>query len=430
MLTVEEVAPKQSRKELEEALLSMMITEPMKMRRYMQEINSDLFQFERNEIFHFIKQLPAKDVNMVTVLEVAEASKKDTEWGGREYLMDITKSTPRPIKSVVESIVRQLYALQARQTVSDVSLRLSSNANNPTIDPYKLMEEARQDLVPQLPLQNTRTAKQMNKEILNPDKTNEFFKFYIEQLDDITCGFEPGEFIIMGGSTSMGKTATAVHIFKHNVLDDKPTGFFSLEMKDRALMQRIYSSELSILARSLRAGTITPDEGQQIVEFSAEWDKCKWFIDDKSRKLERICNRIRAKVDEGYKRFVIDYLQLIESGLNKRNGNREQEIAFISRTLQELCNSEDINIIALSQLSREHTKRTNKRPKLSDLRESGSIEQDADAVIFPFRPDYFLEDTTRQRGEVEVMEFILAKGRSIGTGVVEAKWYDKYGKII
>jgi replicative DNA helicase len=249
-------------------------------------------------------------------------------------------------------------------------------------------------------------------------------------LDNFIYQFDLNNLIIIAGAPSMGKTAFALEIFKNNIMNgDNFPIFFSLEMTDLELTKRLISSFTCIEMHKFRDKSLDSIDKSQIKETVNTFKSKSYFIDDKSRKLGKIVNQIRKQViRHGSKLVVIDYLQLIS--FKSKSGNREQEIATISRSLKEVAAELKIVIIALSQLNRQVNARTNKRPMLSDLRESGAIEQDADMVIFPYRPAYYeMQDKGIPELETDV-EIIIAKGRSTGVGTVYANYVSKYVKFI
>jgi replicative DNA helicase len=199
---------------------------------------------------------------------------------------------------------------------------------------------------------------------------------------------------------------------------------YSLEMNDVQLMQRVISSLLKIDNRLLRELNLTPEHLEAIEKFKRYLRTKKHFIDYKSRSVTQIIQSMRAAVDDGYKGFVVDYLQLMTCA---SKNSREQEVAGMTRALKEAAAELDVPIVLLSQLSREHTKRADTRPRMNDLRESGAIEQDADIIIFPYRPSYFHTDGQKV---LEEMELIVAKGRSTGTTTVHCQWDGRYTSIL
>jgi replicative DNA helicase len=233
----------------------------------------------------------------------------------------------------------------------------------------------------------------------------------------------------------MGKTSFVLSLAKNAALDfDKPVAIFSLEMASIQLAQRMISMEAELSGSKLRNGQLEDYEWQQIHSAIEKISEMPIYIDDTPGinvfELRAKCRRLKMKHD--IQLIVIDYLQLMTSGPeNSKNGNREQEISSISRALKGLAKELNIPVIALSQLSRAvEVRGGSKRPQLSDLRESGAIEQDADIVSFIYRPEYYqiLEDEEGQ-SLAGVAEIIIAKHRNGALDTVKLKFVDKYAKF-
>jgi replicative DNA helicase len=225
-------------------------------------------------------------------------------------------------------------------------------------------------------------------------------------LDRITFGWQPTDLIILAARPSVGKTAFALNLARNAAMHPtKPTAvaFFSLEMSTSQLVQRILSAESEIWLEKISRGRMEDHEMKQLYKKGIEpLTNAKIFVDDSAAlnifELRAKCRRLKSIHNVGL--IIIDYLQLMSGSSDNRNSNREQEISTISRNLKQLAKELQVPIIALSQLSREVEKRkeSNKVPQLSDLRESGAIEQDADMVMFLYRPDYY-DITTNEQGE-------------------------------
>ena len=234
--------------------------------------------------------------------------------------------------------------------------------------------------------------------------------------------------IIIAGRPSMGKTAFALEIFKNAFMKyDYAPLFFSLEMTIIELTKRMIASCSCVELRKLREKKFDPIDKNDINKTANAFKSKVYFIDDKSRKLGKILNQIRKHVIRyKTKLVVIDYMQLVTN--NSNSGNREQEVAQISRSFKEISAELEIVVVSLSQLNRQVSARTNKRPMLSDLRESGAIEQDADIVSFIYRPEYYgideWDDDERTPSEGQA-EFIVAKHRKYVKFVSDIKEHEK-----
>ncbi|MEG1255538.1 replicative DNA helicase [Clostridium sp.] len=249
-------------------------------------------------------------------------------------------------------------------------------------------------------------------------------------LDKVTSGLQPGDLVIIAARPSMGKTALALNIAQY-VSKEAKVGLFSLEMSKNQLMQRMLAAKCLIPLSNIKSGKLTEANIQKLMEGAANLAERKIFIDDTSTTIANIRGKAKTlKHKEGLDVLIIDYLQLIESvGVSN---SREQEVAKISRELKRMAKSLKITVIALAQLSRASESRRDPRPMLSDLRESGSIEQDADIVIFPYREVYYDKELKEknQGKESEVMEIIVGKNRNGEVKTVNLGWIGKYQRVV
>lgn len=250
-------------------------------------------------------------------------------------------------------------------------------------------------------------------------------------LDKITSGFQKGDLIILAARPAMGKTAFALNI-AHNAAfkSDEPVAIFSLEMPAEQLVQRIICSMGSIEGATMRTGEVLKINANKYYAAAERVSKCNLYIDDSPGiKINDIVAKSRKlKTEHGLKMIVIDYLQLITSA-SKNRENRQQEVSEISRTLKALARELEVPVIALSQLSRSVEQRPNKRPMMSDLRESGAIEQDADIVSFIYREDYYKNTEEQKKEETGLTEIIIAKHRNGATGEVNLAFEKNYSRF-
>lgn len=242
-------------------------------------------------------------------------------------------------------------------------------------------------------------------------------------LNKMTSGLQRSDLIIVAARPAMGKTAFCLNLASHLALREKKSVLiYSLEMSKEQLVQRVICSEAYIKMQNLRSGLLGEDDFQRLLGKLGDFGDARFFVDDRALKLSDIAMRARrTQREHGLDLVIIDYLQLIrlDSFMMKKSTNREQEIAEISRTLKELAKELSIPVITLSQLNRDVEKRTDKRPGLSDLRESGAIEQDADLIAFLYRDEYYNPDSPDQG----LAELIIGKHRNgeIGKVVIEFK---------
>lgn len=248
-------------------------------------------------------------------------------------------------------------------------------------------------------------------------------------LDYRTAGLQPSDLILIAARPSMGKTAFALNIAEYVAMNNHvPTAVFSLEMSKIQLAKRLISMNSKVDSQHIRTGNLEDDEWMKITESSIVLGESSLIIDDTPgitiQELRTKCRKL--KIEQGLGLIIIDYLQLMSGGGSNRNTSRQQEISDISRSLKALAREVQCPVVALSQLSREVEKREDKRPILSDLRESGAIEQDADVVMFLYRDEYYTKDASTQKGVTEV---IIGKQRNGPTCTVKLKWLPQYTKF-
>ncbi|WP_338542768.1 replicative DNA helicase [Paenibacillus tundrae] len=250
-------------------------------------------------------------------------------------------------------------------------------------------------------------------------------------LDSITGGLQRSDLIIVAARPSVGKTAFALNITQNVAKNTKDAvALFSLEMSDGQFAQRLVSSEGNVDASSIRMGDIQDEDWIKMTTAIGTLAETNIYVDDSAGiTIQDICSKCRRlKKEKGLAMIMIDYLQLIEvaGGKGKSGENRQQEVSFISRTLKHLARELDVPIVALSQLSRAVEQRQDKRPMMSDLRESGSIEQDADIVAFLYRDDYYNQETEKKN----IIEIIIGKQRNGPVGTVELVFLKNFNKFV
>ncbi|MFT4142906.1 MAG: replicative DNA helicase [Mobilitalea sp.] len=246
-------------------------------------------------------------------------------------------------------------------------------------------------------------------------------------LDYKTAGFQPSDLILIAARPSMGKTAFVLNIAEYVALKSNiTTAIFSLEMSQDQLVKRILAMNSRVDSQSIRTGSLSGDDWASLMESARLVGGSNLVIDDTSAisitELRSKCRKLKLEKNLGM--VIIDYLQLM-SGSSKKSESRQQEISEISRSLKSLAREINVPVVALSQLSRAVEQRPDKRPMLSDLRESGAIEQDADVVMFIYRDDYYNRDTE----EPGVSEIIIGKQRNGPVGTVKLAWQSQYTKF-
>ncbi|MCL2575220.1 MAG: replicative DNA helicase [Defluviitaleaceae bacterium] len=239
-------------------------------------------------------------------------------------------------------------------------------------------------------------------------------------LDTMTAGFHPSDLILIAARPSMGKTALALNMVANAAIkNNAPCAIFSLEMSKESLANRLLSAESRVQANKLRTGQLEPKDWDDIAEALSTISSAPIYIDDTPgitvSQMRSKCRKLKS--EQGLSLIIVDYIQLMSGG-EGRPQNRQQEISEISRSLKALAREMNAPIIALSQLSRAPEARSDRRPILSDLRESGAIEQDADLVCFIYRDEYYNRDSEK----IGIAEIIVAKQRNGATGTVELRY--------
>ena len=247
-------------------------------------------------------------------------------------------------------------------------------------------------------------------------------------LDYKTSGFQPSDFILIAARPSMGKTAFVLNIAQYMAFKkNKAVAIFSLEMSKEQLVNRLFSLESQVDAQSLRTGNMKDSDWEKLIEGAGVIGQSKLIIDDTPgisiSELRSKCRKY--KLEHGLDIIIIDYLQLMTGSVGKSSESRQQEVSDISRQLKGLARELNVPVVSLSQLSRAVESRPDKRPMLSDLRESGAIEQDADVVMFIYRDEYYNKDSEFKKQA----EIIIAKQRNGPVGTVNLAWLGEYTKF-
>jgi len=247
-------------------------------------------------------------------------------------------------------------------------------------------------------------------------------------LDYKTAGLQPSDLILIAARPSMGKTAFVLNIAQHVAFKaNKSVAIFSLEMSKEQLANRLFALEAQVDAQSLRTGNLKDSDWEKLIESAGIIGKSKLMIDDTPgisiSELRSKCRKM--KLEHGLDLIIIDYLQLMTGRVGGRSESRQQEISEISRALKGVARELNVPVVALSQLSRAVEQRPDHRPMMSDLRESGAIEQDADVVMFIYRDDYYNKDTELKN----VAEIIIAKQRNGAIGTINLTWLPQYTKF-
>ncbi|WP_214547146.1 replicative DNA helicase [Staphylococcus pseudintermedius] len=393
-----------------------------------------------------------KDIDIVTVLDRLTQEGVVNEAGGPQYLAEITSNVPttRNIQYYTDVVFKNAVKRKLIHTADSIA----NDGYNDELDLDTVLNYAERRI---LELSSTResdgfkdirdvlgqvydNAEQLDQ---NSGQTPGIPTGY-RDLDQMTAGFNRNDLIILAARPSVGKTAFALNIAQKVATheDQYTVGIFSLEMGADQLATRMICSSGNVDSNRLRTGTMTEEDWNRFTVAVGKLSRTKIFIDDtpgvRITDIRSKCRRL--KQEHGLDMIVIDYLQLIQGSGSRASDNRQQEVSEISRMLKAIARELECPVIALSQLSRGVEQRQDKRPMMSDIRESGSIEQDADIVAFLYRDDYynrgdgddddddggFEPQTNDENGEIEI---IIAKQRNGPTGTVKLHFMKQYNKF-
>lgn len=405
------------------------------------ELAEDAFLNEQHQpIFAAMLKLyrEQKAIDLVTLATELKAAGGYDRVGGMSYLTKLAKAVPTAANvSYYVQIVRDKH-IQRQIMASGQMFHKAALMGETTSETLAQMQQTVQDLQAQAaPKQKFKLAKDVARAMYErvEEMSNDPNRGGITgigsgfaDLDRMTAGFQPSDLIILAARPSMGKTAFALNIAQNvAVRGEKNVAIYSLEMSEVQLMQRMVCAEANLDASRVRTGDLnTDDDWTKMTMGIAALSEAPLFINDTPGiSIHEIMQSARElKREHGLDMIIIDYLQLITSG--RRTENRQQEVSEISRLLKQLARELEAPVIALSQLSRAVEQRQDKRPMMSDLRESGSIEQDADIVAFLYRDSYYNADTENK----ELAEVIISKQRNGPTGTVELVFLKQFNKFV
>ncbi|MDF2872626.1 MAG: replicative helicase [Anaerocolumna sp.] len=396
----------------------------------------DFYQQRFGVLFDAILELynEGKPVDLITLQNKLKEKEVPEELNSLEFFRDIIASVPTSANvRYYANIVKEKSTLRQMIKVTE------SITNDCYMDKEKLetiMEDSEKKMFDILQKRNTgdfvsirdivfKSLESIEAAARNKGSvTGVSTGFY--DLDYKTAGLQPSDLILIAARPSMGKTAFVLNIAEYAVLrGNVTTAIFSLEMSKDQLVKRIMSMHSKVNSQSIRTGELSDDDWIKLVESAKEIGNSNLIIDDTSSisigELRSKCRKYKLEFNLGL--VIIDYLQLMTG--SKKNESRQQEISEISRSLKGLARELNCPVVALSQLSRAVEQRPDKRPMLSDLRESGAIEQDADIVMFIYRDDYYNHDSE----EAGISEIIIGKQRNGPVGTVKLAWQSQYTKF-
>ena len=425
--------------EAEQAVLGSMLTDQDAVSSSIEKLKEEDFYREDNKaIYSAMYNLynRSEPIDLITVQSELETMGKLDKVGGIEYLATLPDKVP-----TTANANKYIKIVEEKSTLRKL-IKTANEIVELGYDPAEEVEDiidGAEKKIFNLIQDKTQKGYTQIKDIL-VDSFNELEALYnrkqhitgvptgFADLDYRTAGLHGSEFILIAARPAMGKSAFVLNIATHAAVKAKvPVAIFSLEMSKEQMVNRILCSEAMVDSNKVRTGRLEEEDWAKLAGAIGPLSEAGIYIDDTPgisiMEIRTRCRKLKLEKNIGL--VIIDYLQLVQ-GSNKRMGSREQEIAEISRSLKILAKELNVPVIALSQLSRAVEQRPDHRPMLSDLRESGSIEQDADIVMFLYRDDYYNEESEKKN----IAEVIIAKQRSGSTGTVDLMWLGNYTKFV
>lgn len=434
--------------EAEQSVLGAMLIEKEAIPKVMEILrDTDFYREAHRVIFNAMLELYNKNeaVDMITVTEILKRDNKLEDVGGIAYVTSLANAVPTAANVTYHaSIIEEKSIL--RQLVS-VSTQIASMGYEANDDVKNIIDSAESKILEISNRKKTADFTPINEIVLDSFKSIEALMGNkngltglptgFEDLDNLTSGLHGSDFIILAARPSMGKTAFALNVVQNVAIRaakkvggaPKTVAFFSLEMSKEQLVQRMLCAEANIDSQRLRIGELRDEDWAMLINTADTLSSANIYIDDTAgiTAMDMRSSARRLKAEHGLDLIVVDYLQLMQgSGKKNNSGDRQQEVSEISRSLKALARELDVPVIALSQLSRSVEARQVKRPMLSDLRESGSLEQDADIVAFLYREDYYNPETENKN----ITELIIAKHRNGPVDTVNLFFHKQYTKFV
>ncbi len=430
--------------EAERALLGSVLLDNSALNVALETLNKDDF-FSDSHRLMFEKMVAISERNRtIDLVTLAEELSKDgllEKTGGAAYLAALTDGVPVGTAASISEYARIVKEKSIIRKLINASNNVIARCLEASDEPEALIDLA-QSQVFEIAEQKVPSGFMGVKDIVKSSfgtidvlfdrgKSVTGVETGFIDLDNMTSGLQPGELIILAARPSLGKTALALNIASHAAINGNPVGVFSLEMSKESLLIRLLCAEARIDSHKLRTGFSSRDDWGKMMQALGRLAEAPLYIDD-SPALSIMQIRARArrmKAEKGLGLIIVDYLQLITGA--GRFENRTQEVSYISRSLKSIAKELHVPVLALSQLSRAPEERPGHRPQLSDLRESGSIEQDADVVLFIFRQDYYKRSEEEgEAGEPQgKSELIIGKQRNGPTGNVPVVFIKRYARF-
>ncbi|HKN68447.1 MAG TPA: replicative DNA helicase [Gemmatimonadaceae bacterium] len=428
----------------EQAVLSAMLMDQDAVLRATETVDDTMFYAERHRRIFRAMIAIAERGGVVDPLTLSEELSRRSELeasGGKDYVGFLVDVVPTAANIDYHAQIVKEKALRRR--LIEVSTIIVQEAYESQLTSFELLDDAEAKIF-QVAQARAREGFTRIKELLWPTmeriealqhggNTVTGVASGFSDLDDLTSGFQPADLVIVAARPSMGKTAFCLNIAQHaSIVDQVPVAFFSLEMSKESLVQRMLTAEARIDAQRLRKGMLRDDDFPRLARAAGILSSAPVWIDDTPgiTLLEMRSKARRLKAESGIKMVIVDYLQLMQGPTNSES--RQQEVSQISRGLKALAKELSVPVIALSQLSRAPEQRTgeHKRPQLSDLRESGAIEQDADLIMFLYRQEMYDGPLDKDGNSLEgKAEVIIGKQRNGPTGVVNLHFHKQYTRF-
>jgi replicative DNA helicase len=423
--------------EAEQSILGGIFLKPDAVAKVIEIIKSDDFYKHSNKIIYEVMLECYEEGDVIDPLLVVEKLKKRqklNEIGGEEELFDIIKSVPTAAN--IENYARIVKEKATLRKLIDVGTSIVELAYDGYDEVESIMDRA-ENMIFKIAQDKEKKEVYSVKDLID-EEFERLEKVYqnkgevtgissnFTEFDKMTSGFHPSDLVIIAARPSMGKTAFVLNLaLSSAVKQKKGVLIFSLEMSNSQIFQRLISAEAKVPMKKLRNGFLDPEEWAKVGVATGRLAESPIFIADVPNvtvlEIRAISRRLKAegKLDM----ILIDYLQLIKG--RERSDNRQQEISDISRTLKGLARELNVPVIALSQLSRATEQRSDRRPMLSDLRDSGAIEQDADVVIFLYRDEYYNEESEHKG----LAEIIIGKQRNGPVGTIYLRFFNEITKF-
>ena len=425
--------------EAEQAVLGAIFLEPSSITVASEILEpEDFYRSAHEKIFYHMLKLndSGEAVDLITVTEQLQASKQLEDIGGVSYLSELAASVPTAANIDYYAKIVAEKSLLRRLIKTATSIAQDGYSREDEVD--ELLTEAEKKIMEVSQRNNSGTFQDIKDvlvktydqiEVLHNRKGDiTGIPTGFAELDRMTAGFQKNDLIIVAARPSVGKTAFALNIAQNVATKtSENVAIFSLEMGAEQLVMRMLCAEGNIDAQRLRTGSLTDEDWRKLTMAMGSLSRAGIYIDDtpgiRINEIRAKCRRL--KQEHGLGMILIDYLQLIQGSANSKE-NRQQEVSEISRSLKGLARELQVPVIALSQLSRGVEQRQDKRPMMSDIRESGSIEQDADIVAFLYRDDYYDKESENKN----IIEIIIAKQRNGPVGTVQLAFVKEYNKFV